>query len=246
MFLKRLFIAALERLPASKKETLIRHLIMNLSETLSPEQSIRFHMRLDNWLYPLQGRASAQYGGGVHTKHRHTRYHDFFVERVTGAGPVLEVGCGIGVLAFDLADRGGIRLTAVDVNEKSIATAKEKYAHPNIEFLCGDALVDLPAGAFDVVVMSNVLEHLPDRANFLLRLKEATGFSKIIIRVPLFERDWRVPLKQELGLEWRGDLTHETEYTLESFAGEMLEAKLKVIHQEVRWGEIWAEAVPFD
>ncbi len=168
------------------------------------------------------------------------------MERVTGAGPVLEVGCGIGVLAFDLADRGGIRLTAVDVNEKSIATAKEKYAHPNIEFLCGDALVDLPAGAFDVVVMSNVLEHLPDRANFLLRLKEATGFSKIIIRVPLFERDWRVPLKQELGLEWRGDLPHETENTLGSFARGKLGAKIKGIHQEGRRGGIWGGAGPLD
>ena len=246
MFLKKMFIAVIERLPASKKETLIQHLIGDLSERLSPEDAARFHMRLDNWLYPLQGRASINYGGGVHTKHRHTRYHDFFVDRVSGASRVLEVGCGIGVLAFDLADRGGVRLTAIDVVEEKITTAKEKYTHPNIEFVAGDALVDLPAGSFDVVVMSNVLEHLPDRANFLLRLKEATGFSKILIRVPVFERDWRVPLKQELGLEWRGDPTHETEYTLESFAQEIGQAKLKVTHQEVRWGEIWAEAVPVD
>lgn len=244
--MKRLLIAALERLPASKKETLIQHLVGNLSDTLEPDKAIRFHMRLDNWLYPLQGRASVCYGGGVHTKHRHTRYHDFFVERVSGAGHVLEVGCGNGTLAFDIAERGKVRLTAIDMNEKKIAVAKATFSHPDIDYRVGNVLEDLPDDSFEVVVMSIVLEHLPDRAIFLLRLKDTTGFSKILIRVPLFERDWRVPLKQELGLDWRGDPTHETEYTLESFAGEMADAKLKVIHQEVRWGEFWAEAVPVD
>jgi hypothetical protein len=33
------------------------------------------------------------------------------------------------------------------------------------------------------------------------------------------------------------------EYTLESFAREMADAGLIISHQEVRWGEIWAEAV---
>jgi len=66
----------------------------------------------------------------------------------------------------------------------------------------------------------------------------------MLIRVPLFERDWRVPLKRELGVEWRLDSTHMTEYTLESFAEEIAGAGLSIIHQEVRWGEIWAEVRP--
>ena len=65
--------------------------------------------------------------------------------------------------------------------------------------------------------------------------------KRFLIRVPLFERDWRVPLKKELGVEWRLDLDHKTEYTLESFAEEMRQANLKITYQEVRWSEIWAE-----
>ena len=65
-----------------------------------------------------------------------------------------------------------------------------------------------------------------------------------MLRVPLFEREWRVPLKKELGLEWRLDSTHETEYTLESFEEEMSRAGLRIAHLEVRWGEIWAETHP--
>ena len=34
--------------------------------------------------------------------------------------------------------------------------------------------------------------------------------------------------------------THETEYTLETFAEEMKEAGLSIQHLEVRWGEIWS------
>ncbi len=65
--------------------------------------------------------------------------------------------------------------------------------------------------------------------------------KRFLIRIPLFEREWRVPLKKELGVEWRLDTTHETEYTLESFSSEISEAGLRITHQEVRWGEIWAE-----
>ena len=60
------------------------------------------------------------------------------------------------------------------------------------------------------------------------------------------KRSGRVPLKRELDVEWRLDPTHETEYTVESFAEEMAEAGLAVTHQDVRWGEIWAEVVPND
>jgi hypothetical protein len=62
--------------------------------------------------------------------------------------------------------------------------------------------------------------------------------------VPVFERHWSVPLKRELGAEWRLDPTHKTEYTLETFSEEMAAAGLRILYQEVRWGEIWAEAVP--
>ena len=86
-----------------------------------------------------------------------------------------------------------------------------------------------------------MLEHLPRRPEFLSKLKQLPGIERLLVRVPLFERDWRVPLKQELGIEWRLDPTHETEYTLESFAEEVREAGLQVGHLEVRWGEIWCE-----
>ncbi len=79
-------------------------------------------------------------------------------------------------------------------------------------------------------------------SEFLRGIVETMRPSRLLLRVPVFERDWRVPLKQELGIDYRLDSTHYTEYTLESFSSELEEAGLRVTHQEVRWGEIWAEA----
>jgi hypothetical protein len=110
-----------------------------------------------------------------------------------------------------------------------------------LRFVVGDALQGVPGGAFDVIVLSNVLEHLPNRAEFLKRLLSATGASRALIRVPMFEREWRVAARKELGLDWRMDATHETEYAAGDFADEMQAAGLSVCHQECRWGEIWAE-----
>jgi len=60
-------------------------------------------------------------------------------------------------------------------------------------------------------------------------------------KAPLYERDWRVPLKNELGVNWKLDPTHHTEYTQEEWLNEINTAGLTVDHQEIRWGEIWAK-----
>jgi len=93
-----------------------------------------------------------------------------------------------------------------------------------------------------VVVLSNVLEHLDDRTKFLKLLKERISPSKYLIRVPIFERDWRVPLKKELGVDYRLDPTHRIEYTQEEFFNELHQTGLRTEAYEVRWGEIWAVA----
>lgn len=64
-----------------------------------------------------------------------------------------------------------------------------------------------------------------------------------MIRIPCFDRDWLVPLRKELGLDWRSDSTHETEYTLGEFDAELATAGLTREETILRWGEIWAVAV---
>jgi len=230
-------------LSTEKLERLVTGLVRRRADRLPPDEALRFLFRIDGALYEMEGRKSIEYGGGTHTKHRHTGYHDFFVNRVRADERVLDVGCGSGALAQDLAERAGASVVGIDLSAANVDAARAKHAHPRVTYRVGDARDDIAGGPFDVVILSNVLEHLPDRAAFLSRLKDELRPGRFLIRVPLFERDWRAPLRKELGVEWRLDPGHETEYTPESFDAEMAGANLTVTHREVRWGEIWAEAV---
>lgn len=188
--------------------------------------------------------AAIAYEGGVHPKHRLTRYHDFFVERVRPGDRVLDIGSGKGELAHDLVVKGGACVVGVDHDPNHLAFARSHFSHDDLEFRMGDVLGDLPEGHFDVVVMSNVLEHLDPRVEFLRRVTESARPRALLLRVPIYERDWTVPLKAELGLPAYWDPDHETEYDEASFGSELAEAGLDVRELLVRWGEIWAVAVP--
>ena len=72
----------------------------------------------------------------------------------------------------------------------------------------------MPNQKFDVIILSNVLEHIENRIEFLQKIKNLA--PKILIRVPMINRDWITLYKKELGVEWRLDKTHYIEYTLES------------------------------
>jgi len=245
-YLERWNMCRLQALDNAVLEDTILVLVKERVDSLSPDEALRFLFRMDARLYTFQGQKGSEYEGGLHPKHRLMRYHDFFVLRVRHGERVLDIGCGNGALAYDVAEKGHVDVVGIDLNSANIDTAKSRWAHPRVCYVLGDALKDLPQEQFDVVILSNVLEHLPERSQFLRRVGQAVHPKRFLIRVPMFERDWRVPLKKELGVEWRLDLTHETEYTLEEFEQEMKVAGLIIAHKEIHWGEIWAEAVADD
>ena len=179
--------------------------------------------------------------GGVHAKHRLTAYHDFFVERVREGESVLDVGCGKGELAHDLATRARADVTGIDVNAMSLAFARERFG-AELELVEADARDWEPPRRYDVVVLSNVLEHIEDRVGLLQRLVEAARPDRVLLRVPLLERDWLVALRRELGLPYYSDPTHETEYSPAQLTAELGEAGLELVELQQRWGELWAVA----
>lgn len=213
------------------------------ASALSPEDALRFLLMLDNKLYGLEGQASVRYGNGLHTKHRHIKYHDFFVQRIESGSRVLDVGCGNGALAYDIATQvAGVSVYGIDIVPTNVECARRVYAAENIEYVCGDALVELPEQTFEVIVLSNVLEHIEKRVDFLRGLQRKYQPNKFLIRVPMFERDWRIPLQAELGMDYRLDATHFIEYRQEEFRQELTQAGLRIMYAQINWGEIWAEA----
>lgn len=192
---------------------------------------------LSNLLYKIVSFLAIKNEGGLHPKHRLIGYHQFFLDNVSKDDKVLDIGCGNGSLTFDVAQKVK-SATGIDIERKNIEKAKLEYSRPNITYIVGDATRDLGGDKFNVIILSNVLEHIENRVVFLRSIRGLA--SKYLIRVPMFDRDWIVLYKKELGLEWRLDMTHYTEYTRASFEQEVAEAGYKVASLSVQFGEIWA------
>ena len=210
---------------------------------LPARQALVLMLSLHKRLLTLIADRASEYNGGVSPKHRLMRYHDFFISRVREGEKILDIGSGIGFLAYDLV-KVGAEVTGIELSKKNFDKANRLYQDRNLHFINGDALKDLPNQEFDTVVMSNVLEHIEHRPEFIRTAQAKAKATRWLIRVPCFDRDWIVPLAKELGLDSRLDETHFTEFTKESFYQEMAEANLEVKYLEVRWGEIWAELTP--
>ncbi len=72
---------------------------------------------------------------------------------------VLDVGCGNGALAFPMAALG-CEVVGVDVDGHSVELCRERNRFPNARFLCTDGTLSAAEGVFDLIVCSEVLEHL--------------------------------------------------------------------------------------
>lgn len=242
--MKGLLLRLLGSRPASAPLRLLFRAWLAAVAREEPRRALRRLFLLDDELRRRIDGVAIRLDGGVHAKHRIMRYHDFFVERVRPGERVLDVGCGKGELAHDLVERGGATVTGIDVSRESLEFARSRFASERLELVEADALEWTPPEPFDVVVLSNVLEHVEERVAFLRRLREVTGARRFLLRVPVLERDWAVVLRRELGLPYFSDPGHHTEYSEEQLAGELEAAGLEPAELQARWGELWAAAGP--
>ncbi len=77
---------------------------------------------------------------------------------------VLELGCGVGTLTGLLAEAlgSGGSVTAIDLSPVSIESAKERLSgFANVRLIAADVLETDLEGDFDVVVLPDVIEHIP-------------------------------------------------------------------------------------
>lgn len=198
---------------------------------------VRLVLQLHSFAYKVASALAIRAEGGLHPKHRLMGYHQFFLDHVSPTDRVLDVGCGNGALAFDLAKKAQT-VVGIDTNGKNRVAWEKRFARQNLEYRVADATTFSPEKHFDVVVLSNVLEHIDRRVEFLKRITFLA--PTLLIRVPMIDRDWVTLYKKELGLEYRLDKTHFTEYTLASFRDELTAADLTITSHSIQFGEIWA------
>ncbi|MFH1240355.1 MAG: methyltransferase domain-containing protein [Candidatus Diapherotrites archaeon] len=98
---------------------------------------------------------------------------------------VLEVGCGMGILIKPIAKKNPkIKFTGLDMDSTKIKEAsKEKIG--NLNFICEDILKFKTDEKYDIVITSEVLEHIEEPEKFLSKISSLTkGNGFLIISTP--------------------------------------------------------------
>ncbi len=189
---------------------------------------------------------SIAYDKGTHPKHRLTPYHDFFIDRINDGEIVLDVGCGQAIVAASIAvARKNSFVFGIDIDEDNIKKGKNLINEKklkNVKLIFGDVYEQRELKA-DKVIISNVLEHINNRIEFIEYLKLITKAKYFLIRVPLFERNWQIPFMRELGIDYFSDIDHKIEHTIVEFKKEMSDSKLIIKEMETLWGEIWVSCI---
>lgn len=232
-------------IPAGLRRKLVFGFLMLESRIGGPADALRHLYPVRDDLERLLSERAMAYEGGEHPKHRLMRYHDFFVDHIPEGSRVVDIGCGYGAVARSIALRvHGSRVSGVEMDQGRYDQALAADNPDNLDFLFGDAFDVLPEGDADIVVLSNVLEHIDDRQAFLHRLRDCLHPDRVLIRVPLFEREWHVPMRQELGISYFNDRTHFIEHRRSEFRAELDNAGYVIEDLQTVWGEIWAVCLP--
>ena len=117
------------------------------------------------------------------------------------AKTILEIGCGSGNFSRQL-ERKGVETWGLEPAEKSAKEAQEKL-HTVLIGTLDEKFNELPDAYFDVIVMNDVIEHLLEPWDDLVKLKSKlkkegvlvtsipnVRYSKNIFKM-IFKRDWK-------------------------------------------------------
>lgn len=101
-----------------------------------------------------------------------------FIEQhhpVTAEMSVLEIGCGEGGNMKPFVDLG-CKVTGIDIDSSQISIARKIYSdHPNshnLKLMCEDIYkVDHLDDSFDIIIIRDVIEHIPQQEKFIPFIK---------------------------------------------------------------------------
>lgn len=140
----------------------------------------------------------------------------FFTSGLSGLS-ILDIGCGGGLLAEELWQRGA-KVVAIDRSETIIEVAKthQHQSGSDVAYLMQtpSQLTEAGKGPFDAVMAMEVLEHVPDIYEFLV---ESTSVLKPggLLFFATLNRTWQSWLKAIVGAEYilgwlpRGTHSHD-------------------------------------
>jgi SAM-dependent methyltransferase len=154
---------------------------------------------------------------------RHTRRLIFKLIEGRPIDSVLDAGCGPGMFLEEIAaQRPGIKLAGSDISEVGLGLARHKL--PQAEFYVLDLRTDVVDRQFDLVVCSEVLEHIDDDRAAIANLHRMTGKYLVVTTV------------QGAYWEYESKVTgHVRSYTRADLETKLREAGFDIL-QTYEWG----------
>ena len=110
------------------------------------------------------GRLAKTYGAGAFYARRRAAVINALRSEIPPDARLLDLGCGNGANLFDLRAALDLKLIAgADLSRQMLAEAAQRRSGARVPLLCADAMaLPFPAGAWDVVFCSHVLQMVPD------------------------------------------------------------------------------------
>ena len=137
------------------------------------------------------------------------------IERHTGRGAILDLGCWLGFLLSEAERRGWEEAWGVEPSRFASDYARDELGLERVQTASIED-AELPAGHFDAVFLGDVIEHLPDPGEALDRIR---GLLKPEGVVCLALPDAGSRLAELLGARWWSVLpTHVQYFTRASLA----------------------------
>lgn len=99
---------------------------------------------------------------------------------------ILDLACGQGYFSKILADKGA-RVLGVDISEKLINIAKNKYENDNVKFLVRDAadLKGIPSNQFEAVISNMAFHDIKDLSRTIDEIARVIQISgKLVFSIP--------------------------------------------------------------
>ncbi len=131
----------------------------------------------------------ARISGNIFERIFHNRRLNFWLSAADYSHKkVLDIGCNTGIVLIPLLEQG-VNIVGIDISKEDIFTAKNrlrgKKLSEKVVMIAGAEKLPFKSGTFDLVLMSDILEHVNDpqqAAHEALRVTKKGGF--ILTTVP--------------------------------------------------------------